>query len=122
MLQGGVGAALGGLAGHSIGAVRGKGLAGGLIGAGLGGGLGLLGSHLARRRRAAIAMMGAPEGMNKQQEYASPMTKEDEFTSPEAQEKAKVMQQSMQMAKGAAPPVRKKAVAAAGKAISTPGQ
>jgi hypothetical protein len=47
-----------------------------------------------------------------------PMIKEDEFTSPEAQAKAKVMQQSMQMAKGAPAPLRQKAVSAAGRSLS----
>lgn len=108
-LQSGVGAALGGLAGHQLGRTYGRGLVGGLAGAGLGAGAGLLSAHLSRKNRLALARMG---------EEREGMVKKDEFTSPEAQQKAKVMQKSMQMVKGAPAPERKKAIARAGEALT----
>lgn len=57
----------------------------------------------------------------RQEKTAGCMTKQDEFTTPEAQAKAKVMQKSMQMAKGAPTPVRKGMVQMAAKEMKKAG-
>ena len=57
----------------------------------------------------------------KSEEKKEGMTKEDEFTTPEAQAKARVMQKSMQMAKGAPAPVRKGMVQVAAKEMKKAG-
>lgn len=73
-----------------------------------------LAMHQAKQR--ALSKMTLKElGKGKTKEDG--FCKEDEFTSPEAQEKAKVMQKSLKVAKGAAPPVRKKLVAETAKAL-----
>lgn len=53
----------------------------------------------------------------KQEKKDSGMIKKDEFTSPEAQQKAKLMQRSMKVSKGAPPAVRKQVIKQVGKKI-----
>lgn len=128
----GIGAGIGHATGYGAGRGAGVGALSGL-GAGLGGGLGAAPGVITGNRGLALlgeglgALAGGYGGYRggramldtakEKKEKSKGKTKEDEFTSPEAQQKAKVMQKSMKMAKGAAPPVRKKLVSQAANAI-----
>jgi hypothetical protein len=130
-LAGGIGGGLAGLnlsrrmGGSPLMGIAGAGL-GALAGGSLGGWSGRRHSERARRHEEqkaqilARAMKGG-EGKAKAGEYGEGedegKVKEDEFTSPEAKAKAQVMQKSMKIAKGAAPPVRKKAISEAAGAL-----